>query len=47
MFISGTYKLAVGRWSFFSVVLDGDAKQGLIQLDYAYRYNNGTVDLKA
>ncbi len=46
MFISGTYKLAVGRWSFFSVVLDGDAKQGLIQLDYAYGYNNGTVDLK-
>ena len=35
-----------GKWSFFAVVLDGVANQGLIQLDYAYGYNNGSVDLK-
>jgi hypothetical protein len=36
----------VGEWSFFAVVLDAVNQRGLLQLDYAYGYNNGTVDLK-
>ena len=42
----GSYKMVVGQWYFFAIVLDGISKQGLIQIDYAYGYNNGTTDFK-
>ena len=45
-FSSESYKLSLGQWSFFALVLDGTAQQGLLQLDYAYGYNNGTADFK-
>ena len=42
----GTYKMTLGQWYFFSVVLDGQKNQGILQLDYSYGYNNGTADAK-
>jgi hypothetical protein len=41
-----TYPLQIGKWSFFSIVLDGQSKQGTLQLDYSYGYNNGSGDFK-
>ena len=38
--------MVVGQWYFFAIVLDGISKQGLIQIDYAYGYSNGTTDFK-
>jgi hypothetical protein len=38
--------MVVGQWYFFAIVLDGSLKRGLIQIDYAYGYNNGTTDFK-
>ncbi len=46
VFILESYKLSLGQWSFFALVLDGSAQRGLMQVDYAYGYNNGTSDFK-
>jgi hypothetical protein len=43
---SESYKLSLGQWSFFALVLDGTAQRGLLQVDYAYGYNNETTDFK-
>ena len=41
-----SYKVVVGQWSFFALVIDAPSQRGLIQVDYAYGYNNGTSDFK-
>jgi hypothetical protein len=45
-FVKGSNKMTLGKWSFFAIVLDGQAQQGFIQLDYAFGFNNGTADGK-
>ena len=44
--LSESYKLSLTKWAFFAFVLDEETKQGIIQIDYSYGYNNGTKDFK-
>ncbi len=38
--------MQTGNWYFFAIVLDGKLNRGSLQIDYAYGYNNGTIDFK-